>query len=136
MPKAKDPTGAIRAMAAEFPDVVKGTSCTQSSFKTKKGAFLYIGPGAKGQGFKAMFKLDSSHAKAAELADKDPDRFELGSGQWVVARFSAEKPLQKTLWSKWLKESYGLMTQAKATPKKKVAKKVSSKASRKRKAGN
>ena len=109
MPKNTDPTEAIREMAAEFPEVVKGTSCTQSSFKTKKGAFLFIGPGAKGIGFKAMFKLDKSQGQAAELAEEEPDRFELGSGQWVTVRFSAEKPLQKRIWSKWLKESYQLM---------------------------
>lgn len=109
MPKATDPTEAIREMASEFPDVLKGTSCTQSAFKTKKGAFLFIGPGAKGIGFKAMFKLDKSREQAEELAESDPDRFEMGSGQWVTVRFSAEKPLQKRIWSKWLKESYAIM---------------------------
>ena len=106
----KDPTEAMRRMAADFPAVVAGTSCSQDSFKTKRGAFLFIGPGPKGVGFKAMFKLERSRAQAEGLAAEQPERFELGTGQWVVARFSAEKPLPKTLWSKWLKESYALMS--------------------------
>lgn len=55
-----DATEAIRMRAAEFPDVLKGTSCNQSSFKTASGSFLFIGPGAKGVGFKAMLKLGDS----------------------------------------------------------------------------
>ena len=105
--KPEDPTEPIRQMASEFPDVAEGTSCTQGSFKVGKQAFLYIGP--QGGRFKAMFKLDRSRAEAEQLAEREPHRYELGSGQWVVARFSAEEPLPKRLWTKWLKESYGLM---------------------------
>ena len=108
--KNADPTEPIRTLAAALPDVVSGTSCTQSAFKTKKGAFLYIGPGPKSQGFKAMFKLEASRAQAAELAAEDPEHFELGTGSWVVARFTAEKPLRASLWRKWLKESHALTT--------------------------
>ena len=97
-------------MAAEFAEVLAGTSCNQSSFKTKRGAFLFIGPGAKGQGYKAMFKLDRSRAKAAALAAEQPERFELGSGAWVVARFTADEPLPKSIWKAWLEESYALAT--------------------------
>ena len=106
---SSNPTDPIREMAAAFPEVLAGTACTQSSFKTDRGAFLFVGPGAKGKGFKAMFKLDRSRAEAEQLAEREPHRYELGSGQWVVARFSAEEPLPKRLWTKWLKESYGLM---------------------------
>ena len=105
---AKDPTEPIREQAAAFPGVDEGTSCTQGSFKAGKQAFLYIGPGPKGVGFKAMFKLDRSRPQAEELAASDPDRFEVGSTAWVTTRFTAEKPLPKRLWGKWLKESYEL----------------------------
>jgi hypothetical protein len=57
MARAKDPTQALRKAAAAFPDVVEGTSSNQTSFKAKKKAFLYVGPGAKGIGHKAMFHL-------------------------------------------------------------------------------
>lgn len=120
MSTVQDPTGAIRAMAAAFPDVVKGTSCTQSAFKTRAGAFLYIGPGAKGKGHKAMLKLDRSHAQAARLAAEQPDRFEIGTGSWVVARFDAEQPLPKAIWSKWLRESYELTVSSGAAANKKA----------------
>ena len=132
-PRSDDPTEAIRNAAAAFPDVLKGTACTQSAFKTKKGAFLYIGPGAKGQGFKAMFKLDRSRPQAAKLAAQHPDRFELGSGAWVAARFTAEAPLAKSIWSKWLKESHGLTSGSSASTKAK-ARTRSTKKARTRKA--
>ena len=110
MPPAKDPTAALRKAAAALPDVDEGTSCSQTSYKAKKKAFLYVGPGAKGVGFKAMFKLGDSVDEAKGLAKKEPGRFELGTGTWVTARFSAEEPLPKTIWGRWLKESYAAAT--------------------------
>lgn len=103
-----DPTDAIRTKAAAFPAVAPGTSCNQSSFKVGKRAFLYIGPGAKGRGFKAMFKLDQSMPQARELATTHPDRFEVGSTGWVTTRFTAEEPLSGDVWENWLEESYEL----------------------------
>ena len=123
MPRSQDPTEPIRKKAVTFPAVDKGTSCTQSSFKAGKTAFLYIGPGAKGLGFKAMFKLERSRAQAEKLAQKDPDRFEVGSTGWVTTRFTADKPLAKTIWEKWLRESYELAAGS-ASSKKKSAKKT------------
>ena len=105
-----------------MPDIVEGTSCNQTSFKVGKKAVLYVGPGAKGVGYKSMFKLAASLDEARELAASEPDRFEVGSGNWVTVRFSAEKPLPKKIWSKWLKESHGEATSAGA-PKKRTAKK-------------
>jgi hypothetical protein len=86
--------------------VAKGTSCTQSAFKAGNGTFLFIGPGPKGQGFKAMFKLKASMPQARKLAATDPKRFEIGSTDWVTARFTSEDPLPKRIWGKWLAESY------------------------------
>jgi hypothetical protein len=60
MPAPQDPTDAIRRQALTFPGVAKGASCTQSAFTAGKGTFLFIGPGPKGLGFKAMFKLKVS----------------------------------------------------------------------------
>jgi len=88
--------------------VAKGTSCTQSAFKAGKGTFLFIGPGPKGQGFKAMFKLEASMPQALKLAAANPKRFEVGSTGWVTARFTAEEPLPKRIWARWLSESYEL----------------------------
>ena len=103
---------AIRRQAVKFPDVEKGTSCTQSAFKAGKGTFLFIGPGPKGQGFKAMFKLNASMPQALKLAAEDPKRFEVGSTGWVTARFTAEEPLPKRIWGKWLAESYDVTCRA------------------------
>jgi len=106
VPRDKDPTEAIREAAAAFDDVSSGTACNQTTFKVGKGGFLYIGPGPKGVGYKAMFRLDASLADAEALAEEQPDRFEIGRGGMVTARFSADKPLAKRLWKKWLRESY------------------------------
>jgi len=106
MPTPKDPTDAIRRQAVTFPGTARGTSCSQSSFKAGKGTFLFIGPGPKGQGFKAMFKLKASMQQALNLAKQEPKRFEVGSTGWVTARFTAEEPLPKKIWGKWLSESY------------------------------
>jgi len=108
-----DPTEHIREMAADFPDVDEGTSCTQSSFKAKGRSFLFIGPGAKKIGYKAMFKLKDSMAEAEVLAAEKPHRFEVGNTGWVTARFSAEEPLSRSLWENWLNESYQLSVRPK-----------------------
>lgn len=121
MTPSPDPTDAIRREAVKLAGVAKGSSCNQSSFKTDKGAFLFLGPGRKGQGFKAMFKLEASIPQARKLAEQSPQRFEVGTTGWVTARFSAEDPLPKPIWSRWLAESYELTCGAgsaqKSTPR-------------------
>ncbi len=118
MAQPADPTDPIRRRAVTFPGIAKGTSCTQSAFKTAKGTFLFIGPGPKGQGFKAMFRLKASMPQAVKLAATDPKRFEVGSTGWVTARFTAEEPLPKRIWEKWLAESYDVASGAARAPKK------------------
>lgn len=123
--KAKDPTEVIRLKASKYPDVDKGTACTQTSFKACGKGFLYIGE--QGGRYKAMFKLKDSIPEAEKLAAKAPEDFQVGSGSWVTARFTAEKPLAKTLWVKWLDESYALSVAGgagKKVAKKKTAKKA------------
>jgi hypothetical protein len=117
--KPKDPTEAMRLQASRYPGVVKGTSCTQSSFKTAKSAFLYVG--MQGGRHKAMFKLEKSRAEAERLAAKHPDDYQTGNTGWVTARFSAEKPMPASRWKKWLDESYALAVGP--APKKRKAKK-------------
>lgn len=124
----KDPTEAIRLMASRYPAVDEGTACTQSSFKTGGKAFLFIG--MQGGRYKAMFKLKKSIPQATELAASEPDQYEVGSTTWVTARFTAEKPIPKKLWQKWLDESYELSV-ASGSKKKPAKKKTSTKKSRK-----
>ena len=59
-----------------------------------------------GIGYKAMFKLEASLEEAKRLSKSEPERYEIGVGNWVTTRFSASEPLPKTIWSRWLKESY------------------------------
>lgn len=128
--KEKDPTTPIRKQASEYPEVDEGTACTQSSFKARKKGFLFVG--MQGGRYKAMFKLKESLPVAAKLAQEQPGQFEVGSGGWVTARFTAEDPMPKKLWSKWLDEGYALCLGAapkrtsvrKSTSKKVVSKKA------------
>lgn len=112
MSASEDITYPIRVKAAAYDNVITGTSCNQSSFKTKRGAYLFIGPGAKGIGYKAMFKLGDAMPQALGLADKHPQRFEVGTTGWVTARFTEENPLPESIWDVWLNESY-LVTEGK-----------------------
>jgi hypothetical protein len=117
--RKKDPTEPIHLKASRYPGVDEGTSCTQSSFKAGKQAFLYIG--AQGGRSKAMFKLQKSMSAAVKLAAKEPDNFQVGKTAWVTARFDADTPLPKKLWEAWLDESYALSAKATAPAKKKGA---------------
>lgn len=108
----------MRRMAAGFPGVAQGTSCNQGAFKAGRGTFLFIGPGPKGQGFKAMFKLEASRSQAQQLAARSPSRFEVGSTGWVTARFTTDDPLPAALWKKWLAESYELTCGTESAPRK------------------
>ena len=67
MSGAKDPTKALRKAAGALPDVGEAMSCNQTSYKAGKKAFLYVGPGTKGVGYKAMFKLEASLGGSGEL---------------------------------------------------------------------
>ena len=123
MPGAKDPTKAMKEAAATLPNVVEGTSCNHTSYKAGKKAFLYVGPGTNGIGYKAMFKLEVSLKEAKDLAKSEPERFELGVGNWVTTRFSAEDPLPKKIWSSWLKESHAGATKSGGAKKKSARRK-------------
>lgn len=126
--KEKDPTYPIRLKASRYPGVDEGTACTQSSFKTGKKAFLYVG--MQGGRYKTMFKLQKSIPEAAKLAEKEPNCYEVGIGGWVTARFTAEAPMPKKRWEKWLDESYKLSLAAaggKKSTKKTSAKKKTTK---------
>ena len=114
MADSTDPTEAIRRRADALAGVVTGLSCNQHSFKVGKRAFLYTGPGPKGVGFKAMFKLKGSMPQATALAGAHPSRFEVGSTGWVTTRFTAEEPLPVEVWEAWLAESYALAAPAAA----------------------
>ena len=126
---AKDPTEPIRQRASEYPGVDEGTACTQSSFKAGNKAFLFVGE--QGGRYKLMFKLDASRDQALELARQAPEDYQVGSGAWVTARFSADAPMPERLWTKWLDESHSLAVGAK--PKKKAAKKKAAKKAAKKK---
>ena len=106
MTQQQDPTELIQQYAQSFADVVTGTSCSQTSFSVGKGKFLFLGPGPKGKGYKAMFKLSESLPQLQSMAETEPKRFEVGKTGWITVRFSDEDPISMDHWRKWLAESY------------------------------
>ena len=96
----------IKDRANQYADVEQGQSCSQTSFKTNKKAFLFIGE--QGGRHKAMFKLGASKAEAIKLAKAEPKNYQAGNGVWVTARFSDEEPMPTERWQIWLEESYAL----------------------------
>ncbi len=108
MPRSTDPTLAMRERAQQLPGVTSGVSCNQSSFRVGTTAFFFVGPGVKGIGYKAMFKLEASRAEAEGLAADEPERYEVGGTAWVTVRFTAERPMPKRRWEAWLRESHEL----------------------------
>jgi hypothetical protein len=131
--QGKDPTEPMRLKASQYSGVDEGTACTQSSFKTDKKAFLFVG--MQGGRYKAMFKLQKSRGEAIKLAEKEPDNFQVGSSVWITARFTAEKPMPRKLWEKWLDESYEL-SQAGSAGKKTISRKTATKKVARKKAPN
>ncbi|MHC5025336.1 MAG: MmcQ/YjbR family DNA-binding protein [Planctomycetota bacterium] len=121
----KDPTEPMRLKASRYSGVDEGTACTQSSFKVGKKAFLFIG--MQGGRSKAMFKLQKSLPQAEELARESPADYQVGKTAWVTARFTAEKPMPKRIWEKWLDESYALSTAGPAVKKKATTRKTAKK---------
>ena len=128
----KDPTLGMRKEAARLASVDEGKACNQASFRVGNKAFLFVGPGAKGVGYKAMFKLHASMTQARTLAESEPTRFDVGKTGWVTARFTDARPLSAKIWKKWIRESYGLS--AGETPKKATKKKATKKKATKKKA--
>jgi hypothetical protein len=102
--KDNDPTEPMRLRASRYPGVDEGTACTQSSFKAAKKAFFFVG--TQGGRYKAMFKLQASMPEATKLAQVDPDAYQVGTTGWVTARFTAQAPMPRKLWERWLDESY------------------------------
>lgn len=99
---------AMQQRAAAMPGASQTVACNQTAFKVGGVAFLFVGPGAKGVGGKAMFKLGPSMVTAKQLAACEPERFAVGSTGWVTVRFTTTNPLPKVLWQAWLRESFEL----------------------------
>ncbi|MCA9242341.1 MAG: MmcQ/YjbR family DNA-binding protein [Phycisphaerales bacterium] len=104
--RAADPSEVLREAARAYADVDEGMSCSQTSFKVRGKAFLFVGE--QGGRFKAMFKLDDSLDQAESLAADAPKDVQVGKNGWVTARFTTEQPMAARVWKKWLKESYAL----------------------------
>lgn len=101
------PLGEIRKLALAFANVEEGTSCKNVAFKAGGKNFLFMGP--KDGGVLLRLKLTTSLDAAAELAEKDPERYSCGKGGWTTAWFKPTARLPKQRLQDWIAESYSVL---------------------------
>ena len=122
---------ALRKFALRLPDVEEGIACEGTAVesrtvRTRKKAFLFLRPKD------ARLKLDASLTDAAARASKEPDRYAVGGGGWVLVKFDdATDPLR--VLERWVAESHSLFASKETKPVKSRAAKATSRAKAKRK---
>jgi hypothetical protein len=113
----------LRNVAMALPNVEEGVACEGTAIekrtvKVNGRAFLFLGRGD------ALLKLGPSLASAQKLAAASPGRVRAGAGGWVKLVFTEAEPPPMAVVTKWIAESYRLMT---AGPAKKTAAKPKTK---------
>jgi hypothetical protein len=108
MPAAKGPMQALRKAALRYPGTEEGVACEGTpiesrTVKARNKAFLFLTFGH------ARLKLRESLPEAIKLAQKKPAQFQVGSGGWVKATFSADGSTPIDVLERWIGESYRLM---------------------------
>ena len=108
MPAAKGPMQALRKAALLYPGTEEGVACEGTpiesrTVKAQKKAFLFLTIGH------ARLKLRESLPEAANLAKKQPDQFQVGSGGWVKASLMADGSTPLDVLERWIAESYRLI---------------------------
>lgn len=103
---------ALRKFALRLPETEEGVACEGTAleartFRTAKKSFLFL------RAADARLKLDASLKEAAALAEKDPKRFEVGTGGWVLVKLDHATDAIDRL-ERWVTESHGLFRPAKA----------------------
>ncbi len=108
MPAAKGPMQVLRRAALRYPGTEEGVACEGTpiesrTVKARNKAFLFLTIGH------ARFKLRDSMPEATKLAQKRPDRIQVGSGGWVKASLNADGSTPIEVLERWIGESYRLM---------------------------
>lgn len=95
----------VRTIALRQPDTEEGVACEgtaveKRTFKSRKKAFLFLGPAD------AMLKLRESLPEATTLATKHPTHYKVGAHGWVTLKFAGGAPPPEDLLERWIEESY------------------------------
>lgn len=104
----------VRAFAATFPETVEGTSCVNRAFKAGGKNFVFLGE--KEGECNVRLKLEASVPEIKNLAENDPDRWQVGKGGWALFRFPPDSAPPAADLQRWITESFCLLA-----PKKVVA---------------
>ena len=97
---------ALRKFALRLPQSEEGVACEGTALesrtiKTQSKAFLFL------RSTEARLKLGKSLKEATKLAAKEPEKYRVGAGGWVLVKFDdATDPLD--VLQRWVAESHGL----------------------------
>ncbi len=104
----------IRTHAMSLPETVEGSSCVNRAFTAGGKNFAFLGE--KDDECKLRIKLAASLPEIEARASNDADRWQVGSGGWVLLVFPPGDAPKITDLRRWLTESFRLLA-----PKKVVA---------------
>lgn len=104
----------IRIHALTFPEVVEGTSCVNRAFAAGGKNFAFLGE--KADVCRLRLKLADSIPEVEQRAATDPDRWQVGTGGWVLLTFPPSDAPKIADLRRWITESFRLLA-----PKKIVA---------------
>jgi hypothetical protein len=109
----------LAAIAVRLPDAEQGVACEgtvveSSTMKVNGKAFLFL------RQSQAMLKLGKSLAEAAAIGESEPEAVRAGAGGWVKVMFEDGPPPMPRM-ERWIRESYGLFADLKATKTRRAA---------------
>jgi hypothetical protein len=104
----------LKKLAMRLPHVEEGIACAGTALEsptvTAGGkAFLFLGEKD------VRLKLGDSIGEANMLAAKAPGFCEVGAHGWIKLTLSADVPLSKEVFERWIGESYRLIAPKKQT---------------------
>lgn len=114
---------ALRKFALRLPNTEEGVACEGTALesrtiRTGNKAFLFLRPKD------ARLKLAGSLKEAAARAAKEPDRYVVGTGGWILVKFNDATDSIGVL-ERWIAESHTLLGAGK--PAKRAAKRAAAK---------
>ena len=102
-----DASERLRTQALELPEVEEGSSCVNRAFKAGGKNFAFVGE-RRGD-CTLRLKLRDALPEVEALAERQPDRYEVGSGGWTLVVFPPDDPPNADQTERWITESYRLL---------------------------
>lgn len=97
----------VRAIAMRLPDATEGSSCVNRAFSAGGKNFAFLGEQENGCGLR--LKLRESVPEIESLAERHPDRFEVGAHGWAMLRFGPDDHPPTAELERWVTESFRLL---------------------------